>query len=79
MTWLTCRLKGSKWHFRRHHFLRRHVFAGIVKFFLMMGTFILARVLILLQPWNASMNMNRKKLDLVPRSSDFRVYSLSRL
>ena len=33
MTWLTCRLKGSKWHFRRHHFLRRHVFAGIVKFF----------------------------------------------
>jgi hypothetical protein len=48
-------------------------------FFLMLGTFILARVLILLQPGNASMNMNRKKLDLVPRSSDFRVYSLSRL
>ncbi|CAL1168603.1 unnamed protein product [Cladocopium goreaui] len=39
-------------------------------------TFILARVLILLQPWNANMNMNRKKLDLVPRCSDFRVYSL---
>ena len=26
MTWLTCRLKGAKWHFRRRHFLRCHVF-----------------------------------------------------
>ena len=79
MTWLTCRLKGAKWHFRRRHFLRCHVFASIAKFLPRMGTFILARVLILLQHWNASMNMNRKKLDLVPRCSDFRVYSLSQL
>jgi hypothetical protein len=72
-------VEGATQHFRRHHFLRRHVLAGIEKFLLMMGTFILARVLILLQHWNASMNMNRMKLDLVPRPRDFRVYSLSQL
>ena len=72
MTWLTCWLKGAPLSSPSR--VHRHDEVSPDD-----RTFILARVLILLQPWNANMNMNRKKLDLVPRCSDFRVYSLLQL
>ena len=73
------RPKRAKWHIRHRHFPRRHAFAGMMKSLLMVRTFHS-------RPHrDPSATLERKhehepeEAGIVPRSSDFRAYSLLQL